>query len=72
MSTIALESQVLCSNFARSKTTNIDVRCHRAGKSRYVTIRDAAVVPSTKHPEDKHTCICEPITLEDMSQMCIN
>jgi len=30
------------------------VRCHRVGKSRYVTIRNAAVVPSTKHPEDDH------------------
>jgi len=46
------------------------IRCHRAGRSRYVTIRDAAVVLSTKHPEDEH--ICEPITLKGTSQMCIN
>jgi len=44
------------------------VRCHRVGKSRYVTIRNAAVVPSTKHPEDDH--VCEPITLEGTSLMC--
>jgi len=46
------------------------IRCHRAGRSRCVTIRDAVVVPSTKHPEDEH--ICEPITLEGTSHMCIN
>jgi len=38
------------------------VACHRGGRSRYVTIRNAVVVASTKHPEDDH--ICEPITLE--------
>ena len=46
--------------------------CHRAGRRSKVTIRNAGVVPSTKHPEDDH--ICEPITEESTLQifLCIS
>jgi len=51
------------------------VGCHRAGRRSNVTIRNAVVVPSTKHPEDDHRGpICEPIIEEGTLQifLCIS